>query len=258
MRLLAFIIFVGTIEHVAGHAYMYWPKSREAQREQGKSYNGATWWGYPAAWGMVAHTKNSKRDNHPFNDMNYESQYGIGDGHAENNFHQHPADFSAWLCNGIDEMPPVATYKQGGDIEIVIVQNAEHGGHHDFRICPKDWSSLKSNKEKAECLDMWLIGCEKPSDCGSGDICKCGHQCTPTKECGCYSDGCKGTNPGGDANDKKNIQAWSATGGKLSARIEYFQLEAPERFVLRQVYSAVGMANHTEWGTVRQLCRHQN
>mmetsp|Transcript_155351 Transcript_155351/g.289872 ORF Transcript_155351/g.289872 Transcript_155351/m.289872 type:complete len:493 (+) Transcript_155351:62-1540(+) len=189
MNLLALTTFASLLNLVSGHAYMYWPKSREAQRperapQDSKSYS-------PSAWAFVGH---AGRGNHPF-PYTVASQYGIGDGHAENNPMQKPEDFSGFLCNGIDHWKTVATYTEGGPIQIIIVQNAEHGGHHDFRLCPTPWSTLKSNEEKAKCLDMYLLGCESPKDCGTGPICKCGHQCTPTKECGCYSDRCKPTNP---------------------------------------------------------------
>lgn len=194
MNLLACIALASAFKYVSGHAYMYWPTSREAQRNKGDvDEGGETWWGYPAAWGMVAHTQ---RGNHPY-PYTVASQYGIGDGHGENQPLQHPKDFSGFLCNKLSAKAPVATYKEGGEIQIVIVQNAEHGGHHDFRICPKPWDTLKTDESKALCLDMHLIGCDSPKACGAGKVCKCGHQCTPANECGCYSDGCKSpvTNP---------------------------------------------------------------
>lgn len=159
-----------------------------------KFEDGAAYRGYPAPWGFVAH---AARGNHPY-PYTMDSQFGIGDGHAENMQKQEAKDFSGWLCNKIAPNATVATYKEGGDIRITIVQNAEHGGHHDFRLCPKNWNSLKTDKDKAECLDMYLLGCDSAKDCGKGEICECGHHCTPAKECGCYSDGCKtsGTNPG--------------------------------------------------------------
>lgn len=204
------IVLASAVTPATSHAYMYWPKSREALMEKGETYeDGKTFWGYPSAWSYVAH---AKRGNHPF-PYTVASKWGVGAGHAENEPFQDPSDFSGFLCNKIAPKRIAATYQEGGPIRIIIVQNAEHGGHHDFRICNKDWTTLKTNKEKAECLDMYLLGCDKTSDCGSekppgppgkagslkdGSYCKCGHQCTPAKECGCFSDGCKtaGTNGG--------------------------------------------------------------
>merc|ERR1719478_1308706 len=81
---------------------------------------------------------------------------------------------------------PVATYKQGGEITFIVVINAEHGGMHEFRLCPKQVSGKYSIKENAECIDSHFIG----------------RMCTPAKGCGCTSDKCKKTTPHSDPDDK--------------------------------------------------------
>jgi len=71
---------------------------------------------------------------------------------------------------------PVATYKQGGNISFTIVMSAEHGGVHEFRLCPKQVSKkLGSLRDNAKCLDTYFIG----------------RMCTPSEKCGCYSGKCK-------------------------------------------------------------------
>lgn len=164
-------IFLATLPVLAlGHGYIYWPRCREIRRKERNPQDSNSY--SPSAW--------SFRDQ--LFPRTVESKWGAGDGGAEAQPKARPSDFSGFLCNKIPEWTTVTTYKEGGPIQIVIVMNAEHGGHHDFRLCPKKWSDLKSPKEQAECLDMYLLGGKN------------GHVCSPQKECGCHSDGCKGTN----------------------------------------------------------------
>merc|ERR1719272_1415925 len=84
-----------------------------------------------------------------------------------------PGGFSKGLCNNLPQGAPVTTYAAGGEMTIIMPVHAEHGGEHEFRLCPKSWNTLSGGRAQAECIDTYLIH----------------RECAPG--CGCASDSCK-------------------------------------------------------------------
>lgn len=166
------------LSHASGHAYMYWP----ASRNRIKFY-------------YLAQSQNA-----PPNAGGVKPESGFSDLASK---HGAPPDGrggkrsdKAWawdLCGqgpdpGTQKTgdswknwagPPIATYKQGGKITFTMVVNGEHGGVHEFRLCPKKVDASMNIREAAECLDMYLIG----------------RSCTPGEGCGCANDKCKNRTP---------------------------------------------------------------
>jgi len=173
-----------SILHANGHAYVYWPASRNRL----KFY-------------YLAQSQNSPKSasgTNPksgFND--YKSKHGPPPPGRSG-----PRSDTAWawdLCGmGPDPGqqaigdstfnwagPTVATYQQGGQITFTVVVNGEHGGAHEWRLCPKKVDASMSVREAAECLDSILIG----------------RDCTPGQGCGCADDKCKDKTPHNDEKD---------------------------------------------------------
>ena len=125
--------------------------------------------------------------------VSYQTKHNAG-GKAQ------PSDFAKGMCGYFgayqpsadlaqDKMVvargnPIADYKAGQQIQFIVVNNAEHGGHYEFRLCKKGLDASTGTREAAaECLDeIWL-----------------GRYCVPL--CGCNSDTCRENNEHNDAND---------------------------------------------------------
>jgi len=146
----------------SGHAYVYWPASRNLQVAP-----------------HIAHCFNV-----PGPPVSFQSAHNAG-GKAG------PSDFAKGMCGNFAEFgpkptiaedgianwaaaAPVATYQAGGTIKFTIVNNAEHGGHYEFRLCDRKLdASIGSREDAARCFDAHFLG----------------RQCVP--KCGCDSDRCK-------------------------------------------------------------------
>jgi len=169
-----------SIVQIQGHAYVYWPVSRnylkvpsDAQSQNGPgngvAINPASGVGnYKTQWGAPPH-----------GDDDVHWAYDLC-GQGPNTYLQKPG--MSWKDWG---GPPVATYKEGGNISFIIAVNAEHGGAHEFRLCPKKLDGSFTVQTAAECLDSVFIG-RLP---------------TPGDGCGYKSDGCKTTTPHREASD---------------------------------------------------------
>jgi hypothetical protein len=166
------LLFVVAFPHsVSGHAYVYWPASRNFL--------------------LAPHI------SHCFNvagpPVAYETVHNAG-GKAQ------PGDFAKGLCGNFGEYgptdnlandgiangggEPVATYQEGTSITFTIVNNAEHGGHYEFRLCDRKIdASMGSREEAAQCLDANFLG----------------RYCVP--QCGCNSDSCRENPENNDPND---------------------------------------------------------
>jgi len=160
--LMVAAILLGRLPCTVGHAYIYWPKSRNLLTAP-----------------HIAHCFNM-----PGPAVSYKTKHNAG-GKAQ------PSDFAKGMCGYFGQYQPtqdlsqdgmangaagdaVATYKAGGKIQFIIVNNAEHGGHYEFRLCKKRLDgSLGSREAAAECLDDVFLG----------------RHCVP--KCGCDSDRCK-------------------------------------------------------------------
>lgn len=179
----AFVLWTACLHlnlvHVNGHAYVYWPTSRnylkapnDAQSNNrpgnGAGVNPASGLAdYKSKWGACP----PGNDKRPSLDTAWAWDLC---GQSPNTFLQPPgASWKDWAG------PPVATYKEGGNITFIVVVNAEHGGSHEFRLCPKKVDGSMSVREAAACIDSNLIA-RVP---------------TPGKGCGWDGDACKTTTP---------------------------------------------------------------
>jgi len=96
--------------------------------------------------------------NKPVSGEVYQTKHGIGKGGAPWAKKKSPGGFSKGLCNNLPQGPPVTTYAEGGEMEVIIPTHAEHGGEWEFRLCPKSWSTLRGEKSKLNALIHILFG----------------------------------------------------------------------------------------------------
>jgi len=179
MRLSFLGVFVGAscVATVSGHAYVYWPHSRQYLKDQGAMHSqnversGVK--GMVSKWGGGPPGRGGARSKERmFWDLCGNPAYSA--------IAKPTSSWDGW--GGA----PVATYKEGGEIEFIVVMNGEHGGIHQFRLCDKKLgSALGDLKANAECIDKYFIG----------------EMCTPGEGCGCTDDKCKDKTPHSDPND---------------------------------------------------------
>jgi hypothetical protein len=171
MMKLASWLLLSALPCVSGHAYVFWPAARNLQVAP-----------------HLAHCFNK-----PGPVVNFESAHNTGG-------KGHPGDFARGMCGYVNEYKPTdnldedkianwagaapETYQAGGSITFTIVNNAEHGGHYEFRLCDRKLNaSIGSREDVARCFDAHFLG----------------RQCVP--QCGCNSDRCKETAEHNDPND---------------------------------------------------------
>jgi len=160
---------------VSGHAYVYWPASRN-------------WKAAP----HIAHCFNV-----PGPPVSFQTVHNGGNPAGKAG----KSDFAKGMCgnfgvytpqanladDGIanwDKAETVETYASGGPITFTIVNNAEHGGHYEFRLCDKKLdASIGSREDAARCFDAHFLG----------------RECVP--QCGCDSDRCKSNAEHNDKSD---------------------------------------------------------
>jgi len=167
------LVLASCAAQVKGHGYVYWPSSR------GYLKNNSHMHSQLAEKSGVKGMKTKWKVQEPMEDPTQWAHDLCGNAKMDDTVKVEDS-WKNWAG------APVATYKQGGEISFTVVITAEHGGRHEFRLCPKQVSGkLGSIAENAKCIDSYLIG----------------SACTPTKECGCYSDKCSKTNPHRDPKD---------------------------------------------------------
>lgn len=200
---------------VSGHAYIYWPASRNFILAEN-----------------IAHCFNV-----PGPEVNFQTAHNDG-GKAG------PSDFAKGLCGNFAQyLPteniaddgiangggePVATYQEGTSITFKIVNNAEHGGHYEFRVCDqKIGASIGSREDAARCLDANFLG----------------RYCVP--RCGCDGDTCRETP---ENNDPNNSSFYSERGPPPHLQQGGHQLVVDLPMGLTCEHCTIQWFWHTAWG----------